>query len=92
LYFQVHENVGVLVENDLVALRTIVTGVHTGDYADVPATGRQIQTSVSHFFRLRDDQFVEHWQVMDTYRILVKIGRIPGLASSNMPASSRALR
>jgi predicted ester cyclase len=48
LHFQVHENIGVLVENDLVALRTIVTGVHTGDYADVPATGRQIQTSVSH--------------------------------------------
>ena len=80
LHFQVHENVGVLVENDLVALRTIVTGVHTGDYAGVPATGKQIQTSVSHFFRLRDDQFVEHWQVMDTYRILVKIGHIPGVA------------
>jgi predicted ester cyclase len=48
LHFQVHENIGVLVDNDLVALRTIVTGVHTGDYADVPATGRQIQTSVSH--------------------------------------------
>ena len=40
LHFWVHENIGVLVENDLVALRTIVTGVHTGDYADVPATGR----------------------------------------------------
>jgi predicted ester cyclase len=82
LHFQVHENIGVLVENDLVALRTIVTGVHTGDYADVPAAGRQIQTSVSHFFRLRDDQFVEHWQVMDTYRILVKIGRIPGVGAT----------
>jgi predicted ester cyclase len=81
LHFQVHENVGVLVENDLVALRTIVTGVHTGDYAGVPATGKQIQTSVSHFFRLRDDQFVEHWQVMDTYRILVTIGHIPGVAA-----------
>jgi hypothetical protein len=44
LHFQVHENIGVLAENDLVALRTIVTG----DYADVPVTGRQIQTSVSH--------------------------------------------
>jgi hypothetical protein len=44
LHFQVHENIGALVENDLVALRTIVTG----DYAGVPATGRQIQTSVSH--------------------------------------------
>ncbi len=82
LHFQVHENVGVLVENDMVALRTIVTGTHTGDYAGVIATGKQIQTSASHFFRMRDDRFVEHWQVLDTYRILVKIGRIPGVAAA----------
>jgi hypothetical protein len=71
-----------LVENDLIALRTIVTGTHTGDYAGVAATGKQIQTSVSHFFRFRTAQLVEHWQVMDTYRILVKIGRIPGVGAS----------
>jgi predicted ester cyclase len=82
LHVGVHENVGVLVENDLAALRTIVTGTHTGDYAGVAATGKQIQTSISHFFRVRDDQLSEHWQVMDTYRILVKIGAIPGVAAA----------
>ena len=82
LHVGVHENVGVLVENDLVALRTIVTGTHTGDYAGVAATGKQIQTSISHFFRVCDDQLSEHWQVMDTYRILVKIGAIPGVAAA----------
>ena len=30
LRLEVHENVGVLVEGDLVALRTIITGTHTG--------------------------------------------------------------
>jgi predicted ester cyclase len=82
LQLQVHENIGVLVENDMVALRTIITGTHTGDYAGVTATGRQIQTSASHFFRVRDDQLVEHWQVLDTYRIMVKIGRIPGVGAT----------
>jgi len=82
LHFQVHENVGVLVEDDMVALRTIITGTHTGEYAGVPATGKQIHTSASHFFRVRDDQLVEHWQVIDTYRILVKIGRIPGVGAA----------
>src|SRR6266850_7290169 len=81
LRFEVHENVGVLVEGDLVALRTIITGTHAGDYAGVAPTGTQIQTSASHFFRIRDDQFVEHWQVVDTYRILAAIGAIPGVAS-----------
>jgi predicted ester cyclase len=82
LHFEVHENIGVLVEGDLVALRTIITGTHTGDYAGIAATGSQIQTSGSHIFRVRDDELVEHWPVVDTYRILVAIGAIPPAASA----------
>ena len=77
-----HENIGVLVDGDLVALRTIITGTHTGDYAGVAPTGSPVQTSASHVFRVRDDQFVEHWPVVDTYRILVAIGAIPRAASA----------
>jgi len=79
--FEVHENIGVLVEGDLAALRTIVTGTHSGDYAGVRATGNSVQTSAAHVFRLRDDQIVEHWPVMDTYRILVAIDAIPKVAN-----------
>lgn len=82
LRFEVHENVGVLVEGDMVALRTIITGTHTGEFAGVAATGRPVQTSSSHFFRVRDDQIVEHWPVVDTYRILVAIGAIPAAANA----------
>src|ERR1700751_3393617 len=69
LHFEVHENVGVLVAGDLVALRRSITGTHAGDYAGVAATGNRIQTSASHIFRVRDDRLVEHWPVVDTYRI-----------------------
>jgi predicted ester cyclase len=82
LRFEVHENVGVLVEGDLAALRTIITGTHTGDYAGVAATGNPIQTSASHIFRIRGAQLIEHWQVLDTYRILVAIGAVPRAASA----------
>ena len=82
LRFEVHENIGILVEGDLVALRTIITGTHTGDYAGVVATGSQIQTSASHIFRVRDDELVEHWPVVDTYRIAVAIGAIPPAANA----------
>jgi predicted ester cyclase len=82
LRFEVHENVGVLVEGDLVAARTIITGTHTGDYAGVAATGNPIQTSTSHIFRVSEDQLVEHWQVVDTYRILVTVGAIPRAANA----------
>jgi predicted ester cyclase len=82
LRFEVHENVGVLVEGDRVALRTIITGTHAGTYAGVAATGNPIQTSASHFFRVSEDRLVEHWQVLDTYRILVAIGAIPRAANA----------
>ena len=82
LRFEVHENVGVLAEGDLVALRTIITGTHTGGYAGVAPTGSQVQTSASHIFRIRDDQLIEHWPVVDTYRILVAIGAIPPAANA----------
>jgi predicted ester cyclase len=82
LHLEVHENIGVLVERDLVALRTIVTGTHTGNYAGITATGRQIQTSASHIFRVRDDELAEHWPVVDTYRILVAIDAIPPAANA----------
>jgi predicted ester cyclase len=81
LQLQVHENIGVLVENDMIALRTIIAGTHTGEYAGVTATGRAIQTSASHFFRVRNDRLVEHWQVIDTYQILTTIGAIPGVGA-----------
>lgn len=91
LRLQVHENIGVLVDGDLVALRTIITGTHTGDYAGVAPTGSPVQTSASHVFRIRDDQFVEHWPVVDTYRILVAIGAIPRAASAlSTPAAAQA--
>jgi predicted ester cyclase len=81
LRLDVHENVGVLVESDLIALRTILTGTHTGEYLGVAATNQPIQTSVSHILRSRDGQITEHWPVMDTYRILVKIGAMPGVGA-----------
>ena len=58
-----------------------MTGTHAGDYAAVAAAGSPIQTSASHIFRVRDDRLVEHWPVLDTYRILRAIGAIPEAAS-----------
>ena len=80
LRMDVHENVGVLVEDDLIALRTVITGTHDGVFADVAPTGRPIQTSATNIFRFAADQLTEHWLVVDWYRVLVGIGRIDGVA------------
>ena len=80
-HHDVHENIGVVVEDDLVGVRTVISGRHTGDYAGHGASGKDIATSASHIFRLHDGRIVEHWQVLDTYRILVQIGAITSSAS-----------
>lgn len=77
---EVHENIGVLVDRDLVGVRTLLSGVHDGPYGGKPGSGVDIDTSASHIFRVRDGLIVEHWPVVDTYRILVQIGSIPPAA------------
>src|SRR5258708_9825567 len=61
LHFEVHENVGVLVESDLVALRTIRTRTHTGDHPGAAPPGTQIQPPPSPLFPVPDGQFVQPW-------------------------------
>ncbi|WP_190814596.1 ester cyclase [Saccharopolyspora pogona] len=80
LRYEMHENVGVLVDGDLVAARTLLTGIHTGPYVGYAASGAAVSTSASHIFRLRHGLIAEHWPVVDTYRILVQIGAIEGAA------------
>ncbi|GAA0983833.1 hypothetical protein GCM10009555_056360 [Acrocarpospora macrocephala] len=92
----VHENIGVIVDEDLVAVRTTVAGRHVNEYAGHPASGAQVDTSASHIFRVRDGLIVEHWQVFDTYRILVQIGAIAAAAGAwqemlGAPSSGSAL-
>ena len=83
LRYTVHENVGVLVEGDLVSVRTLLTGTHRGLLAGVEATGASLQTSVSHFFRIgADDRVREHWYVIDASRVFTSIGLLPGVADT----------
>ena len=77
LRFEVHENVGVLVEGDLVALRTIVTGTHTGDYYGIPPTGRAVVSTFVAFDRVVDGKLVENWTVFDNYDLMRQLGILP---------------
>ncbi|MEV0637653.1 ester cyclase [Streptomyces sp. NPDC050619] len=77
LSYEVHENVGVVVEGDMVALRTYVSGTHEGPYAGHDPTGRSFRIGNHHFFRHRNGRLVEHWEVEDSYRILAECGLIP---------------
>ena len=77
LRYEVHENVGVLVDGDLLALRTIITGTQDGPYAGHAPTGKRFRIGNHQFFRHCNGRLVEHWEVEDSYRILAELGLIP---------------
>jgi predicted ester cyclase len=55
----------VIAEGDKVVLRCTHSGVHTGDYFGVPATGRTFAYKQMHIIRVVEGKGVEHWAVRD---------------------------
>jgi predicted ester cyclase len=55
----------IVAEGDLVAVRCTFRGVHKGEFAGIPATGKQVSSDFMIFYRVRDGLIVEHWIQMD---------------------------
>ncbi len=60
--WEIHD---VLAEGDKVAIRCAHSGVHTGDYFGMPATGRTFAYPQMHIIRVLQGKGVEHWAVRD---------------------------
>jgi steroid delta-isomerase-like uncharacterized protein len=63
----------VVEEGDTLAVRATMSGVHTGEMAGVPATGRTIHQPVMTFIRMRDEQFAERWSIADFPAVMAQI-------------------
>jgi predicted ester cyclase len=55
----------VVAEGDVVAIRSIHSGRHTGDYFGLPATGRAFSYRQMHMVRFDGSKSCEHWAVRD---------------------------
>jgi predicted ester cyclase len=62
---------------DRLASRMTFTGVHTGEFQGLPATGRSFSASFMSIDRFAGGQLVERWEVGDTLGILQQLGAIP---------------
>ena len=67
----------VIVEGDMVAGRFTLTGTHQGDFAGIPATGKQISVTGHDFGRVVNGKLAEHWVEMDTLGMMQQLGVIP---------------
>ena len=75
-----HEIHEILAEGDRVASRVTGSGVHTGSFLGVPATGKRVQMSGLTIHRVANGKLVEHWAQIDALSLLAQIGAIPAPA------------
>jgi steroid delta-isomerase-like uncharacterized protein len=64
-------------EGDKVASRVIISAVHKGELASIPATGKTITLRLFTMFRLAEGKIAEEWEIFDEMGIMQQLGAIP---------------
>jgi predicted ester cyclase len=60
----------VVAEDDIVAVRGTVQGVHKGEFAGIAPTGKQVSVDLMIFYRVNDGRIAEHWMQWDLKGLL----------------------
>ena len=67
--------VGLVCEGDMVAVRVRSEGTNLGPINGiVPPTGKRFSAEQSHWFRIRDGRFAEHWATRDDLTAMLQLG------------------
>jgi predicted ester cyclase len=64
----------ILGDGDEVAGRLVCRGTHLGSFFGVPASGKLIEWTESHFGRFENGKLVEHWMNADDLGMLRQMG------------------
>ncbi len=72
---------------DKFAVRLRFSGVHSGDFLGIPATGRRVNVQHLHLYRVSGGQVTEHWGGRDDLALLTQLGVFTAGAS---PATAGA--
>jgi steroid delta-isomerase-like uncharacterized protein len=71
-----HEVEEMIAEGDKVVVRCTLTGTHQGEFMGIPPTGRSIEVSEIHVYRLEDGKAVEHRVGRDDLGAMRQLGVI----------------
>src|SRR3954470_14531388 len=85
--WEVHD---VLADGDEVALRCTHSGVHTGDFFGLPATGRRFAYNQMHIVRIIDGKGFEHWAVRDDASLMRQLTSSPPRSPTPVTAPAEA--
>jgi predicted ester cyclase len=65
-----------LAEDDRVMTRKVFRGVHTGEFAGIPPTGREVEIHVIDIVRIVDGRIAEHWNIVDRLGLMAQLGAL----------------
>jgi predicted ester cyclase len=63
-------------DGDKVWTRKTFKGTHRGDFMGIPPTGKEVAWDVIDIVRMRDGQFIEHWNVVDAMGLMAQLGAV----------------
>ncbi len=69
-----HEVQAVLMSEDAIAARIVVTGIDVGPFLGIPATGASIRVDLALFVRVTSRRIAEMWEIVDTGTGLQQLG------------------
>lgn len=64
----------IIAEGDKITTRYVVRGTHEGEFMGIPATGKKIEVSGITIGRIENGKFVEEWEEMDYYGLMIQLG------------------
>lgn len=64
-------------EGDKVVTRWSATGIHQGEFAGIPATGKPVVITAINIHRVVDDHIQEGWLNWDALGLLQQLGAMP---------------
>jgi len=71
------EILDLVAEEDKVVARVLITGIHTGTFFGIPATGKRVEFTGMYMVRIANGKIVEHWGEEDGVSLLGQLGMIP---------------
>ena len=67
----------VVAEADRVAVRFTLRGTHSGDFMDVPLTGKQVRMPGLDILRVENGKITELWGQEDVFGLMQQLGAMP---------------
>ena len=63
-------------EEDKVASKALLTGIHSGQYLGASPSGKTISIQTFSIDRVKNGKIIEHWDSLDTQSMLVQLGML----------------